>query len=122
MTKNKVPALNRAARKLKNRSGETIAEVLVGVLIAAIAMTLLAGMVTAASSMIDSGKKRMTEYYNANSGFAEKDPSGATDSTAEVRKSDNTDYSIAGEDSILISYYENTAVGDTVIAYTGREP
>lgn len=49
--------------KLRSQAGETIAEVLVSLLISALALTMLASMITATVSMVTRSKEKMKEYY-----------------------------------------------------------
>ncbi len=53
---------NRAAQKLKSRSGETISELLIALLVSSLALTLLAGMITAASRIVRNSMKSMENY------------------------------------------------------------
>lgn len=57
--------LNRVGEKLKSDRGESIAEVLISVLISAVALVMLASMISSATSMIGSSRKNMEDYYSA---------------------------------------------------------
>ena len=50
--------------KLKNRAGETLSEVLIALLIAALALTILANMISASSKMILDSRRRLENYYS----------------------------------------------------------
>ena len=50
-------------KKLHSRRGESLTEVLISVLIAALASTLLAGMVSASVRMIQSSSAALQDYY-----------------------------------------------------------
>ena len=50
--------------KLNNRSGETLAETLIAVLISALALVLLLTMITASSRLIQNGEAKMQEMYD----------------------------------------------------------
>ena len=54
---------NMVQNKLKSNSGESIAEVLVAVLISAFALLILAGTVNTASNMITKSQESMKEFY-----------------------------------------------------------
>lgn len=54
----------KALRILGSQSGETIGETLVALLIAALALTMLAGAITASGNMIAKGRKKLKEYYD----------------------------------------------------------
>lgn len=53
-------------KKLHSRKGESLAETLVAVLVIALALTMLAGMITATVNMVNKSKTRMNEYYGEN--------------------------------------------------------
>ena len=55
--------MKKLGMKLHSRSGETIAETLVALLIAAIALTMLAGMITATANLVKTSENKMDEYY-----------------------------------------------------------
>ena len=54
------------AAKLKSNTGESIGEVLVALLIAALALTMLASVIYTSSRMITESKTKLGEYYVAN--------------------------------------------------------
>lgn len=49
---------------LRSQAGETIAEVLVALLVSALALTMLATMITSTVKMVDIGKTKMSQYYD----------------------------------------------------------
>lgn len=53
-------------KKLQSRIGESLAETLVAVLVIALALTMLAGMITATANMVTRSKETMNTYYEAN--------------------------------------------------------
>ena len=63
-------------KKIKGRSGDSLAEVLIALLISAVALVMLASMITSSTSMIDSSKKKMNSYYDAAGSLAELSGSG----------------------------------------------
>lgn len=73
--------------KLNNRSGETLAETLIAVLISALALVLLLSMITASSRLIQNGEAKMQEMYDGSKKIeqAEITPSDA----ATVKIKDN---------------------------------
>ena len=83
-------------RKLRNRRGESIAETLVATLIAALALTMLAGSIAAASNMIKESRRNLKTYYDNSNNMAEM--SGGTSGTV----------SVSGK-SIDVEYVENSA-------------
>ena len=68
--------------KLNSRKGESIAEVLVALLIAALALVMLASMITSSSSMIKSSRIKMQDYYTANNALETR--TGTTAGTGTV--------------------------------------
>ena len=62
-------------RKLKSSSGESIAETLVAVLIAALALLMLAGTINSASRLITTSKSALETYYHENNAMADYDGS-----------------------------------------------
>lgn len=61
--------------KLRDRAGESIAETLVGLLISALALLMLAGALTSASNIVNKSKTTMGEYYSEQNDAAEQPPS-----------------------------------------------
>ena len=51
--------------KLKSDRGDSIAEVLIALLISAVALVMLASMITSSTSMIGASKKNIENYYSA---------------------------------------------------------
>ena len=67
---------NRIRKKLKNSSGESIAETLVAVLISAFALLMLAGTVNSASNLITKSQNSLKTYYKDYNDLA--DPGSGT--------------------------------------------
>ena len=115
-------------RKLRSRAGESIAEVLVALLIAALAMATLAGMIGATYSMVEKSKTTMKSYVDANNGLVTQD-SGGTDGKAtlsitvgEGSTQTSTPVKIsegdADDKTISVVYFSNSQIsGKTVISY-----
>ena len=99
-------------KKLKSNTGESIAETLVAVLIAAFALLMLAGTINTASSLITKSQDTLDEYYRANNAMTTRNSTGTT-GTFEIKD---------GETSIIscsVSVYSNASkLGeDRVSAY-----
>lgn len=104
----------RVLRKLGGRKGETLAEVLIALLIAALALTMLASTIASSSKIILRSKDKMESYYDKNNEMAEMAESGTLTATIKISGSE---VSLKGDD-LLIGYSINTEVGDTkVISY-----
>ena len=58
--------MKKLRKKLKSRSGETLTETLVALLIAALALTMLAGAIAASSNVINKSRERLDQYYTEN--------------------------------------------------------
>ena len=52
--------------KLRSSNGESLTETLVALLIAAIALVMLASMISSTTRIVTQSKAKMTEYYKAN--------------------------------------------------------
>ncbi len=100
-------------RKLTNSRGESIAESLVSILIVAVASLLFAGMVTAASSVIEKSTNWMNKYYEAISSINQQQPlEGRVDSMS-------VKISINGEETNeSVTAYINDDLGVTIVNYT----
>ncbi len=100
--------------KINSCSGESIAETLVAVLIAALALLLLAGTINTASNMITKSKNLLDTYYTANNNLAtEKTKTG----TLTVTMKDDAGTSVS--ESWSVNYYQpaydddDDTLGDT---------
>ena len=106
-------------KRLRSRAGETITEVLVSVLIAALGKTLLAGMISAASKMITDSKKSTETYVNAENILATQPDSVGTDAHVTVG-TDSTvtlskKLSNAGSETVYVVTY--TVDNSSVVSY-----
>lgn len=106
-------------KKLRSQAGETLAETLITVLIIAVAMTMLAGMISATASMVKTSETKMNEYYQISAAletFSEvvNDQDQAPTATITVTKnSENKNL-----DPVKIEYAKNEVFTEhTVIAY-----
>lgn len=108
--------MKKLKQKLKNRSGETIGEVLVALLISALALMMLAGAISSSTGLIKTGKDKMNQYYNANNELFSYSNSGLTVSIAGKTVSGQT---TMGSQTISgVSYGVNSTLGSSpVIAY-----
>lgn len=97
--------MDKCRRRLKNRGGETITEVLVALLISALALTMLAAMVASASRMVDASRDSLDAYYKAENGLAAS--SGAPSGTGRA--------TLSGEETGWdVTYYSN---GNGAVSY-----
>jgi len=105
----------RIVRKLKNNSGESIAETLVAVLIAAFALLMLAGTINTASNLITNSKNRLKVYYDENNRLA-------SGTVGDSRNTITMNEKIGGKTNWItcenVGVYENDELGsETVVAY-----
>ncbi len=102
---------DRMTRKLKSRSGESIAETLVAVLIAAFGLLMLAGTINSASNLITNSKKKLSEYYEANNTLA-----SGTSGTADSVSINETTGAVWITSNVKV--FKNDKLGSrTVVAY-----
>lgn len=113
--------MEKLKKKLKSQSGESLAETLVSLLIAALALIMLAGAMSASSGVITRSKEKLDDYYSANegdSGVIKMKSGGGTSADLGITITDSEAvYKIANQ-SFKITYYENDEFSKTpVIAY-----
>ena len=101
--------------KLRSRSGETIAETLVALLISALALVMLAGAISSAARVVTQSETAMQTYYQSNNALAE--PTGSS-ATINIQYSDKV-IRLADETSgISVKYAKNDFFSDKpVVAY-----
>ncbi len=108
--------MKRLSKKLKNRAGESLAETLVSLLIAALALVMLAGAISSASGVIIKSRDKLDKYYSANeeeSGVVKMAGGG---SSGAVKMTDSS--GVLSEQSYGITYYKNNEFAKTpVVAY-----
>lgn len=73
----------RIAGKLKSAAGESLAEVLIALLIAALAMAMLATAISSTAKIVTQSKAAMKNYYDGNNAL-DAASSGGTNSTVTV--------------------------------------
>ncbi len=100
-------------RKLKSKRGETLVEVLVAVLISALALWMFAGMISTSMRLTNESKNKLDDYYKANASLEQKESSDK-----------KTSISMDGLAPVTeIIYYENRELSSTpVIAYKQAKP
>ena len=108
---------NKAIQKLCGSAGETIAETLIALLIAALALVMLAGAIAATANMITTSDRKMGQYY-------ENDSKLETHTTPETTKLSISIGKTGGiSESRTASYYLNGAFANKpVVAYKADVP
>ena len=104
---------NRLQRKLRGCRGESIAEVLVAVLISALGLALLAGMISGAVNLIQSGEESMQEYVERENALAAR--TGASEAGSVHPSEKLTDGS--GADLSVRCYRIEIPGGEPVVSY-----
>ena len=123
---------NRAAEKLRSERGDSLAEVLIALLISAVALVMLATMISTSSSMTRESKKTMDKYYQGIDSLTLRGsaPEGTVTLTGTVsfyRKNEGgkviVSYTSAGvlsSEPVPVQYRTNqlgSKTSNTVIAY-----
>ena len=99
--------IKRVKQKLKSDVGESIAEVLIALLIAALALTMLASVISTSARMISQSKDKLENYYAANEELNTRIRTAA-DLTAIVSSKEVTVTVKDGEESIKFLYAGNS--------------
>ncbi|MDD3277258.1 MAG: hypothetical protein PHG16_00030 [Lachnospiraceae bacterium] len=97
-------------KKLRSRKGESLSETLVGVLISAIALLLLASMVMAATRIVSNSEAHMTKFYEGmNKIESQSDPSSGTLTITQLLGGGNTkiDINIYSDDDAELYAYQS---------------
>lgn len=118
--------MKKLIRKLRSRltgnQGETLAEVLFALLIAALALTMLASVISSASDIIQRSKRTTDAYYNANTLLDEESVTPKA-GTLTVTKSGETEVIKLKRNtaSVAVNYYVNDKLpGRDVISYSKK--
>ena len=112
--------MKKLKKKLKSLSGETLTETLAALLIAALALTMLAGAISASSNVINKSRDRLEKYYEAN-----EEPSGVVQRTTGTSVENGITITAEGISSQTsnVAYYENDKFSNMpVIAYKYLTP
>ena len=112
----------RILRKVKSRAGETIAEVLVALLISSVALVMLASMIASTTNMVTQSKSKMEAYYAANEELEKQISAGNVSFSIRISDEDSS----ASEPSVNVTIeglprFKNDVLGKTVYAY-GNTP
>ena len=107
---------SKLSKKLKGNAGETIAEVLIALLIAALALTMLASVITTTVKMVNENKRKMNDYYMANEWITMHRPLNGDYGktwTVTVEDASNATVNLTNSDSMIeVHYYVNSVVGE----------
>lgn len=103
--------------KLKSTSGESIAETLVAVLIAAFALLMLAGTINSASNLITKSKTKLNAYYEKNNALSAEDVSVRDGTDIELKFASTGAGAPSWITSKVNTYKNDEFGGNPVIAY-----
>ncbi len=112
----------RIMKKLRDHSGETIAETLIALLVSALALVMLAGAIGTAARVVTTSENTMQAYYLANNDLATPGDSGGTNYSEKTTKGSaqiKIDKKIANETTgFPVRYAKNPVLGGKpVVAY-----
>lgn len=96
--------------KLRSSAGESIAETLIALLISALAMMLLAGMISSTNNLVRTSETKMNNYYDDT-----QKTTGTADISIQIVETNDSGEEVTGTGStvekIAIEYRETTAFG-----------
>ena len=107
--------------KLKSQLGESIAEVLIALLISSLGMLLLASMIATSARLISKSKDRINQYVEAENNLVEQ--TGGVSGTITINLTDSVGHTIKLTDEIQVgkisaTYYVADSVADRpIISY-----
>ena len=96
-------------RKISWQNGESLAEVLVAVLISAVGLLVLSSMIMVATHMMDTGEERISAIYDAMSTVETRKASTGETDQLKIEYSDGT------SDTVHINIYRDDA--GTLMSY-----
>ena len=111
-------------KKVLDKRGESIAEVLIALLISALALTILASMITSTKNVLETSKRKMNDY-NSHAAVLAEQSSGSNTGTGTVKMTvsgagvTTTTWNMTGDTSTAsVKYYVNPEFSGTpVVAY-----
>ena len=109
----KQPVPDRIMKKIKSQAGETIAEVLIALLISSVALVMLAGMIASTTNLVTRSKSKMEAYYAANEKLEKQNETEGQSLTIQILSTDNT----VSVEVINIPGFRNEVLGKPVYAY-----
>ena len=104
----------RLLKRLSSQSGESIAEVLIALLIAAVALMMLASMISSTVSMVNKSKIKMDEYYQ-NNAVLELQTTPAETPTLTIKTSGSSSETV--QETPTVDLYENKSFNKNIYAY-----
>ena len=116
--------MKKITAKLHSQAGESLGETMISLLIAALALAMVAGAITASNDVIGRGRDKLDTYYKANDEEVAGMPAGG----GEYQSADITITDAAVQvgnmkpeievPSFDVTYYRNTELGNqTIVSY-----
>lgn len=105
--------------KLRSKAGETITETLVALLIAALALTMLAGAISSAATIIKHNRTVFNEYYSENEKLMRM---SSTSEKATVTITDKNGNAGSNSFTVGVDTYTNSRLSTPVTAYKVTAP
>lgn len=100
-------------QKLKSKKGESLAEVMIAVLIIAIGLVLLSSLIIASSKMVDNSGKRLSKMYNVSNNAEEK-----SGSYSNMQVDINSEKTVSGSLAIMqVKLYESNNGDIKIMSY-----
>lgn len=103
--------------KIRGCRGETIAEVLVALLVSTLALMILAGMISATSRIVIGSKDKMDDYYKANTGLETFAGASKAENPIVLKITAAEAVHTVTIPAERIEYNENKELKETVTAY-----
>ena len=108
---------SRIRRRLRSRSGESLGETLISLLVASLALVMLAGAISSAKAISDKGSKLNTYYSDMNELVIKREDSG-TPGTVRILGSNGDDTIDFTKDIEYFTLSEDGEFGGTpVVSY-----
>ena len=98
--------------------GETLTEVLVAIVVSGLAILMLATVIASATSINESSRKAMNEYYEKSNGIVEASATNGTGTvTLSVDDGSGTVTAIALDDEDVTYYISEQMDGTPIVSY-----
>lgn len=108
----------RIPQKIRSRAGESIAETLIALLIACLALLMLASMITSGARMITKSRNLMETYYSANNVLENHKRPESGSLTITIKPTTINQSSSRMQKTFTAKYYQNNTVSSKpVISY-----
>ena len=112
---------NKLIKKLRSSRGDSIAEVLIALLISVVALVMLAAMIASSTRLIQQSRTAIEKYDAANNALATMADGSASGNGKLIVKAGGNTVKLTGSDptdGIAVKFYESKVFGDKkVVAY-----